>query len=365
MLSKALSGTLALLFTLAIATLPNDSLAQSDSKRSSSNALKVKNSRASSVKPSKQKRDKPEKRSGRSKGKSAKNKGKGTVVSTGSYQTVLVTNGPADPIPAVVIPSVAPVASSPLASATATSEFIGDVETYTLDQAEEDTDFISTDAPPMATGPRPLTEAEQCTLQVVNERLVRCCDGGSDGNRYGPYYNCTNFTLGFHEWCKDKAYDCKTVTLACDDQGAGHAANLIWLGTSWGLLDPTNGKLIGTYENTPGALACKAMGYSESDCNCDSKQGCKCRIISTSDDPRPPNTNPAYCSNMYPPLRTCLSCCETYRATRTGIGVEVCKERMPRSDEPDYVGWMLMCAKYGEELQSWHQLCEHACNTNV
>ena len=91
MLSKALSGTLALLFTLAIATIPNDSFAQSDSKRSSSTALKVKNSRASSVKPSKQKRDKPEKRSGRSKGKSAKNKGKGTVGSTVSSQQVLVT----------------------------------------------------------------------------------------------------------------------------------------------------------------------------------------------------------------------------------------------------------------------------------
>ena len=91
MLSKALNVTLALLFTLAIATIPNDSMAQSDSKRSSSTALKVKNSRASSVKPSKQKRDKSEKRSGRSKGKSVKNKGKGTVVSTFSSKEVLFT----------------------------------------------------------------------------------------------------------------------------------------------------------------------------------------------------------------------------------------------------------------------------------
>ena len=108
MLSKALSGTLALLFTLAIATLPNDSLAQSDSKRSSSNALKVKNSRASTVKPSKQKRDKSEKRSGRTKGKSVTNKGKGTVVSTGSSQTVLVTNEPAARISAATTPSTVP-----------------------------------------------------------------------------------------------------------------------------------------------------------------------------------------------------------------------------------------------------------------
>jgi hypothetical protein len=102
--SKALNGTLALLFTLAIATLPNDSFAQSDSKRSSSTALKVKNSRASSVKPSKQKRDKSEKRSGITKGQSGGNKGKGPVVSTGSSQTVLVTNGHATPIPAATTP---------------------------------------------------------------------------------------------------------------------------------------------------------------------------------------------------------------------------------------------------------------------
>ena len=365
MLSKALSGTLALLFTLAIATIPNDTMAQSDSKRSSSTAFKVKNSRASSEK----KRDKSEKRSGRSKGQSGKNKGKRPEVPTVSSKTVLVTNGPATPNPAIVIPSVAPFAPSPLASATATFEFIGNAETPTSYQTEEYIGFISSDAPPMATfTPRPLSEEEQCALQVVNERLVRCCDGGSEGNSYGPYYNCTDFAFDFHGWCEDEAHHCKTVTLECENRPIKHSANLIrlgpGLGTSWGLVDPNSGEVVGTFEKTAGTLACKAMGVPERDCDCDREQGCKCRITGASDDPILPNTDPAGCSNK-PSLDGCLSCCEELRARRTGIGVEVCKNRMPGTDKSDYVGWILMCAKYAEELQSWLKLCEHACKTNL
>ena len=147
MLSKALSGTLALLFTLAIATIPNDSFAQSDSKRSSSNALKVKNSRASTVKPSKQKRDKSEKRSGRSKGKSAKNKGKGTVGSTVSSQQVLVTG-------------------ATVSATTAT--------------AEANTSSLVSTAP--STSPRDTTSSFYQELRNLAENESNAAGGGSSGS---------------------------------------------------------------------------------------------------------------------------------------------------------------------------------------
>lgn len=231
-----------------------------------------------------------------------------------------------------------------------------------------------------------ITGDERCKLQIVNDRLQECCgDWERQPNGelwYNVFKTCENYSFDFHKWCQEQGETCASVGASCKNadgspDGAGHAINVIKLGDSWALVDPTAGAIVGTLPGDPSSsdspeipdvLACKVFGKTPDECGCKENGSCNCRANWTSAEPLLPNTDPALCATeslQYPEhqnLASCSACCSDVADDNIAFGAEFCKATMPSNPlGGQYATWLLMCANWYADVMRSRDLCNHAC----
>jgi hypothetical protein len=167
--SKFLGGSLALVFSLLMTALPNDSLAQ----READTSIKIKSGSASSARPSKHKRGKSGKRRRGAEGQRAANRGQRSETSGPRPITTPATYEPATTIPAANAISTEPAAPGPSANATATFyiDAPGDTSPGRDEQAVEHANLWNTIRPNTFTNAHYfcLRDWDLCRIETLEE----------------------------------------------------------------------------------------------------------------------------------------------------------------------------------------------------
>ncbi|HSO38345.1 MAG TPA: hypothetical protein VLT33_37710 [Labilithrix sp.] len=172
---------------------------------------------------------------------------------------------------------------------------------------------------PLALLAVPLAPAPtDASIDHVIDILNQCADSGP----YGPFNICTTSCNRVHARCRVEGVGCRTASLICYGENAGHAINIVEIpGKGWCAVD-TTASPVPPYNGAPRIyepcfddprkvvtdpqLACRIMGK-------DTDGGpCPCVFDSVLDEPHPVNYDPKICRQQHPTdVDACRECCTT------------------------------------------------------